>query len=137
MRRPGFAITIRRLMIAVAILALVLGGIRYGFHLKARRSYFLREAARHAGAAKWFQRWIEAHPAFVADLKAHGYRGDIERDFSTPKMNAAFRDRHRLLEQKYRRAAARPWLAVDPDLPAPDEGVYFPLPDDQEDVRVW
>ncbi len=80
-------LTIRRLMLVVAIAGLVLGV------LVERRARFLRIAARHKIPA--------SDPAF-------NYRG-----FYIPRRLIY----HGMMESKYERAARYPWLPVAPDPP--------------------
>jgi hypothetical protein len=128
LRFPGVRLTVRRLMIFVVIVAVLLGGLRWGIRLRQRRDDALREAARHRHAAAFYQNWIVVYPNFVAHLKKDGYRGDIRRDFPTPEDHRTRRDQHLVLERKYRQAAARPWLPIEPDPPSLDTYVAFPRP---------
>lgn len=97
-------IRVRTLMVAVAAVALLLGADR----LLRRRFTFQRRAERHAKLEAWYRR---------------SSLGWAPGDVPTPEVarscleSAAFYGR---LRSKYERAAARPWLGVEPDTPPPD-----------------
>ena len=82
-RRPRF--TVRRLMVAVAVLAVLLG---------VGRTFFL---------AVFYARMSYGHLSKKFTAKSR-----IEADY------------HGNLQEKYREAAARPWLHVPPDPPEPE-----------------
>jgi hypothetical protein len=91
MRLPRM--TTRRWMIVVAILAVGLADVGRRRHLALRQ-----RAAYH-----------EKIERLVTD--------------TAPKLpaNAAIRDRHARLKEKYWRAARYPWLPVEPDPPEPEK----------------
>jgi len=93
--RPRF--TVRRLMVAVALIALFLGELVF---LKGRRDERLRLANFHERQLILF------------------WSGDVEhqqhRDLDEKQNDFHFR-----MEWKYRRAASRPWLSIPPDPPVP------------------
>jgi hypothetical protein len=99
MRVPGM--TTRRWMSAVAVMALLLGAQRF----VERRAYFLTRAE------------VEADRA--ADL-IHG-RACLRDEFCKEGFPEKLRDHYLALARKYRLAADRPWLPVEPDrqLPMP------------------
>ncbi len=101
-------ITVRGLMIAVAMLAVLLG---FGVHRwrTTRGDLFRRLALRHA-------RWETGHREFVDHLKA---RLDAETVNSLAGMFAARADYHAAMRRKYEEAAARGAMSVEPDPPEP------------------
>ncbi|MDB5352749.1 MAG: hypothetical protein JWN86_3996 [Planctomycetota bacterium] len=128
MRLSRVRLRVSWLMIVIAIVAIVLGGLCRGLRLRDRRSYYSREVARHRNAADWYQRAIHAHPAFLIELEKGGYAGDPLRDFPTPDDHRPRRDQHLALERKYRRAAATPWVPIEPDPPLLESSAFFALP---------
>jgi hypothetical protein len=104
MRFPRVRFTVRRVLVAVACIAVLLAVTR---PLLRRRDYCLRMAANHAEA--------EAHLAAMRSLRS--------------AINAA--PRHAELRSKYQRVAARPWesLPDDPFLPDPPRGGSLPVAD--------
>jgi hypothetical protein len=104
--------TTRRWMAVVAALALVLGAIA-GMWRRARR--FERLATSHALDAVTY-----------ADAAWDCVRFNLNRDGDVDSATRGMADRywelyvyHGLLEEKYDRAASRPWLPVEPDPPEP------------------
>jgi hypothetical protein len=93
MRLPWM--TTRRWVVAVATAGLVLGAMR----LADRRAYFLTRAE------------VEADRA---DDYAHG-RACLSDEYDVPGMYERLRDHYLGLARKYRFAARRPWLPVEPD----------------------
>jgi hypothetical protein len=84
--------TIRRWMIVMVIVAVALGVL-----VTLRRAAdFMRLAALHRDVAHWIRR----SPGPGADPKLIAHHEDLAR--------------------KYERAAARPWLPIDTDPPAPE-----------------
>jgi hypothetical protein len=99
MQRPRVRFTMRRMMVAVAVLAVVFG-------LYKRRETFLALADYHNKGEKCagfstFGRmhWVNQHGEGVTEAKS---------------------DWHVQLAEKYRGAASRPWLPVEPDPPEPE-----------------
>ena len=93
MRLPRM--TTRRWMVAVAILAV---GLEATAALFRRHHALLQRAAYH-----------EKIERLVTDTAAQ------------VRANAAIRDRHARLKEKYWRAARYPWLPVGPDPPEPEK----------------
>jgi hypothetical protein len=92
MRLPCVRFTVRRLMVAVAVVAVAAGGL----HLWELRVLYLRTALLHEVLSSLFQ---EGHACAGRD----------------PGRSA----HHQVLRIKYERAARRPWLPVEPDPPEP------------------
>ncbi len=97
MRIPRLRFTVRRMMVAVAIAAIVMGGL----------------AERHYRFAKLSDHHLAALVALIPKVRASIAAGDDEnpiheRGFWHAKMRA-----------KYFRAARYPWLPVAPDPPEP------------------
>jgi hypothetical protein len=95
--------TVRRLMIAVAIIGLALA-----LAVMLKRSGEFRALAEK-------QAYYEAGSLAYAD-DARGEGGDPQRVARGEQM-AAY---HRALKAKYERAARYPWLPVEPDPPEPE-----------------
>jgi hypothetical protein len=101
---------LHRLMVAVLVVAVLLSGVRF----MRRRSHFLGLALAHASRKYEYGEglgfccpkddWFEDH-RFEPEWWEFCYR---------------MRDHFGDLEQKYRKAASQPWLAVEPDPPPPE-----------------
>ena len=93
MKIPRF--TIRRLMIAVAVVGLIAGV------LIDRERRFREMADRH------WKLWLE-NPASVVDSRIPN------------EAHARQSEHHRAMREKYERASRYPWLPVAPDPPEPE-----------------
>ena len=112
MKLPRVRFTIRRLMAAVAVLALVLA---VADQLRRRRESFQRSAdvyRRKTGDAFMAAQITRSGNLFVWDRR-------------TSPAHEALADHYDALRVKYERAAAHPWRPVTPDPPEPawPEGV--------------
>ncbi len=106
--------TTRRLMIAVAVAALMLGGFVWGRVLLDRRARYLFEANGHAYLAELAERATETDPPAVKEKFDPAYRA-----------MAAY---HASWERRYRWAANHPWVVIEPDLEPPvDPRGHFPF----------
>lgn len=111
MRLPGVRFTVRGMMIAVAVIALVVGGgitwARQRAYKRMASAYAVRQTALEKGVGRWLarerRRKLEGLP-LDCGLEGPYYR----RSEKEVQWNA-------LLRRKYERAAARPWLPVEPD----------------------
>jgi hypothetical protein len=92
-------VTIRRLLLLVAVLAVALGIV---VALQRRSERFRRRAAEYASAI---------HTVYFADV--NGKDGMM--------LTATVADYHGDLSQKYTAAADRPWLPLESDPPPPDD----------------
>jgi hypothetical protein len=146
MRLPASRFTLRRMMAALAALALLLGGARAFVRLRelSRRytaiaqRHYEREWVHRDGAAS-FTRNSERVSGYAEDeeRKLHGAAGDEgpgRRALAWAKIHRADARRYRAIASaatkaaryhaalvaKYRRAARFPWLPVDPDPPEPE-----------------
>jgi hypothetical protein len=125
MRLPRM--TMRRWMIAVAVVGLMMGGLR----LKRRHDAHLDRSRRHAHSESTFRAWrkmlegtdllierIEKqegdNAAHLAQLKAH--RAVLVEMAPSWEQGIPY---HAALVRKYRHAARYPWLPVEPDPPTP------------------
>ena len=99
MRVPRVQFTVRRMMIGVAVVALLTGTTRAGW-----RWYYCTQ-------------WAGAH----ARLKAIGFPtcGMIERTPDDERYGRRLSDYHAGLEAKYLRSAWCPWEPIPPDPPRP------------------
>jgi hypothetical protein len=145
MSRP--AITIRRMMIAVAVIGLMLGASIYGWRLKTLRERYIGLANSHTKierivrdsqkrdellatsqdkltkmigeiAAERGRRPLPDGPEF--DRVRIGQMEAQSAEYLRAASRAKIRaDYHALLHRKYERAARRPWEWVEPDGPEP------------------
>lgn len=128
---PRLRLTVRRLMLLVALLGALLGA-----GIEARRLY--RLSLEHTEMAEWFRQrglpqWElglkSTHEEWLAQIRAikelnseNRERGETRFWYASPPPPEVCRvmvDHYRALEAKYRRAARYPWLAVEPDPPTP------------------
>ena len=122
--RPRF--TVRRLMVAVAIVAFALGGLeslrRYRAMVALSESYsqtarmYSATVALVLGDASCWDRIPsekkkipDPYPFYTLDDAAHHARNSREKA-----------RRYRALAAKYERAARHPWLPIAPDPPEPE-----------------
>jgi hypothetical protein len=127
LRRVRF--TLRAMLIAVASIALVLGGWR----LLWLRSIYQKTAIAHAAyehLARTMQRFVEDEGKDERELEiAFGMNVEPEREEVKAKRAADARvnhrtaDYHAALKHKYEQAASRPWVPVAPDPPPPEPEV--------------
>jgi hypothetical protein len=116
MRLPRVRFTVRRMMVAVAVVAIISGSVQlwrlrrlYQDRASGYASMALRYVSTPEEAAYWEARWTRqregrpaeypwpAGPPFVPAIVAH----------------------YRSLQAKYEHAARYPWLTVVPDTPEP------------------
>jgi hypothetical protein len=122
MRLPEM--TVRRWMITVAIVALVLEGLR----LKRWHDYCLNRAAGHARMESEGLRGEGVHRRYLAYDEQHYPRAaggpDPQESWrrseeSQARSNRRFAEHHAEMRRKYVQAAWRPWESVAPDPPLP------------------
>lgn len=160
MPSPRTLFTVRRMMFAIAALAVILGGSIEAIRLKRTHDEFRKIAAEHARretdyrqAGKSYAQMAQMVESFLHDEKSllerleghhskspgqglrsgafeelqsklrNKYRsnatnGTMEREEAA--RSAELAEYHATLKRKYLRAAARPWLSVEPDPPPPD-----------------
>jgi hypothetical protein len=116
MRLPRFRFTVRRLMVAMAIVALLLGGGILG-----RRSLdYRRLAAFH-------EQMEQRKERAVRGIEILARAANDPADAAAARRDAAYEAQigrhHAALKAKYLRAASRPWLPVPPDPPPPRPGL--------------
>ncbi len=95
MRLPRAKVTVRRMMIAVAVIALV----QWVVSMRQRSAIYHQRAEAYA--------WLAGDKAFSGSL------ADLLAERECDKWA-------REMEKKYRRAARYPWLSVEPDTPPPN-----------------
>ena len=109
MKLPRVRFTVRRMMVAVAIVALSLGAIRWVVEMRHRSAAYQRRALEYAVSIRCSTgilvrmpdgRWVDR------------YRYQDEND----RRDDAWA---RQLAAKYRRLSYTPWLAAGPDPPRP------------------
>lgn len=100
MRLSRLRLTLRRMMLAIAMLALLFTVIG----MRMRRDVS-RRAEYHRQQMMEF--WV-----------GHSLALNTGDPYST-RWAAKRREYHKAMWQKYQRAAARPWLSIDPDPPPP------------------
>jgi hypothetical protein len=118
MRLPRMRFTIRRMMVAIAVVAAILGLI------EERRARFRRISLAHTREQANLNltdldvyliiepRQTGANPS-PSTIKAEAARMRATIPFSR------FLDHHARMAEKYQRASSRPWLLVASDPPAP------------------
>jgi hypothetical protein len=103
MALPRVRVTILGMMIAVAIVAAVLGAF-------ARRRRFESLATYHDTKVVYGMACSRTEPPIYFDLNGR----------VMPSDEAQASEWHASLRDKYLKAATCPWLPVDPDLPPPE-----------------
>jgi hypothetical protein len=99
MRIPRVRFTVRRMMVAVAIMGVALGLYKRREKLLALADYHEKgEKCAGLGTGGGIS-WINQHGEEVTETKS---------------------DWHSQLAEKYHRAASRPWLPVEADSPEPE-----------------
>ena len=138
MRPPRVRFTIRRILLVVAIVALLLTG----GEMRARSRNFNRQAVAHAAEEEQCRHVLEVRAGDIdddlqeekdclkqaestvggachtlwVDLAARA-RERVEQDRQQLAALREQRDHHRTLKEKYEWAAAHPWERVGPDPP--------------------
>jgi hypothetical protein len=109
MRMPRVRFTVRRLMVAVAVLALVAA---------------IGEMTRRSASYDRLARYYAERETLSLDLMAAFARPDRPELSEVCSVeyarNRAFAEHEERLKRKYRRAARYPWLPVAPDPPEPE-----------------
>jgi hypothetical protein len=100
---PHARFTVRRLMIAVAVFALLLGAMA----LRQRRSHFQALADYHAFQARHIR---SSHGSMIQPSGAYVH---------IPLGSSSRAEYHKDMGGKYGYAASHPWLPVEPDPPVP------------------
>jgi hypothetical protein len=139
MGRPQF--TVRRLMIAVAIVAVSIFTITEASRLIRRAAHCRLWAMLHAGSEAHNLRMMAEEDARIARITSPDYRPNRLARFGfepgspeaslipviDPEPEVRRRSRYRelaghhaVLAEKYERAYWRPWLAIEPDPPDPE-----------------
>ena len=135
MPRSRPRLTVRRLMVVVALASLFLGAAAECAKLARRRAYYKERAAMHG--REMGQMDLASRSLYNARVKAkregivdpNGYLGlsripapySMLNDLYERGLKYQFRsDWHERMKKKYEQAAERPWLAVEPDTPEPE-----------------
>jgi hypothetical protein len=132
--------TTRRWMIAVAVVALPMGG----YSLKRLHDGFMDRARYHAESAtdcfeaeNNAQKYIEGTDSLLESIGEDGSadrfdvsrlkadRADMARNVIEWKRLVAY---HAAMARKYENAARHPWLPVEPDPPEPRLTITVPVP---------
>ena len=137
MRLPRVRFTVRGMLIAVASIALLMGGLR----LVWLRSVYRKAALAHAAyenLARTLQSMVENDGKDERELaiaigmkvapESEAVRAKRAADASVNQKTAEY---HATLKQKYERAASRPWVALAPDPPPPKPDVAANPPEPQ------
>jgi hypothetical protein len=129
MRLPRVRFTIRRIMIVVASVALLMGGVR----LLWLRSVYQKAALAHAAyenLARTLQRMVENEGKDERELEiAFGMKVEPESEAVKAKRAADARvnqktaEYHAAMKHKYEQAASSPWIPITPDPPRPEPDV--------------
>jgi hypothetical protein len=107
---PRVRFTVRWMMVAVAVVGLLCGGLA----LMERRQVFLSRAAKHSDLASMRPAFYHPGP----NMWANATFAEAARRVNTyPSLHAAYHD---YLRRKYENAARHPWLCISPDPPYPE-----------------
>jgi hypothetical protein len=109
MRLPRMRFTVRDSMVAVAILAVALGTVA---GLRGRRESFERRA-------RMFAQKASDEIMAEQDYRTSQPGSNFGYDPRSTTAHYELIDYYDSLREKYKQAAARPWLPVAPDPPAP------------------
>jgi hypothetical protein len=117
MRLPRVRLTVRRLLVAVAVVEAAAG-----VEALRRRSEGFRELALyHASEETLYldhaRLWDEGQSAGCTEIPPDATPEEYAQGARRCRLRAAYAAG---LSRKYERAAARPWLPVAPDPPRPD-----------------
>jgi hypothetical protein len=129
MRLPRVRFTMRVMLIAVAGVALLMGGLR----LLWLRNAYQKAAMAHAAyenLARTLQRMVENEgkderellTAFGMEVEPES-KAIKEQRAADARTNQRTAEYHAALKHKYERAASRPWLSLPPDPPPPEPDV--------------
>jgi hypothetical protein len=108
--------TIRQLMIAVAILAILLAAA-IGWTRRQRSDHFRFMASLHARLGQIVRNSEQSDLRFAANREASGLDTGGFRQAAAKA--AARADYHEAMRRKYEQAAAQGWFSVEPDPPEP------------------
>ena len=116
MKIPRISFTVRRMMVAVAVVALAFAIV----HLWSLRQLYLKMAAQHGGISALRDRTPEDIAFWEARLTAQheGLPASDPWPGGHPLVPSMARY-HEAMRLKYERAARYPWLPVAPDPPEP------------------
>ncbi len=106
MRLPRVRFTVRRMMVAVAIVALLLAWMQMQKRMVELRKSYEFQSALHGG-----EEVVEREGGLF--IRFRGGRREV-------KPNARRAAYHAAMRRKYERAARYPWLPVAPDPPMPE-----------------
>jgi Tfp pilus assembly protein PilE len=109
-------ISMRQLMVAVAILAVLLAAA-IAWTRREKSEQFRAEAARNARLEEFFQMTERSFLDFAAQLESRGENSGETRQIAA-KLRAEA-DYYAALRRKYEHAATQGWLIVAPDPPLP------------------
>ena len=114
-RLSRLRLRLRTLLILVAVVALILGGLARWERRRelSRRGQSYALLARRYAHAEWFHEWAASlgEHLYVTFGDGRGYR-TVRLEVSELKEVA---EDERLMRRKYERAAACPWLPIEPD----------------------
>jgi type II secretory pathway component PulJ len=129
MPMPRVRFTVRRMMIAVAIVACLIGGGLHAWRIYRKFQMFAEKAEFHS-FREWQRRRLAAAVEGQAELSRKrallfpNERQDLlesaEISEKVAKHEGTRADYQAALKTKYERAARFPWLPVEPDPPEPE-----------------
>jgi hypothetical protein len=119
MRMPRFRFTVRRMMMAVALLSVAFGLEQ----MRRKRSLYIEEAAKWSWLERLNLDYEYTYENYASRREANGRGPSREKEVSENRVKAKhYRSRAieaGMLRRKYLHAARYPWLPVAPDPLAP------------------
>jgi hypothetical protein len=117
---PRLRFTVRRMLIAVAIVAILCGG---GVQIR-RAIAFSQLASSHTSFGLFWHSQEQWHRQFARSIlesdRPRLSENDAAEQTEQAEKSKVLADYHAAMKAKYEAAARRPWLSVEPDPPRPE-----------------
>jgi hypothetical protein len=114
--------TIKRIMLAVAALALIMGGLRVVWlrdRYQKTAAYYAMMENLHRDFVRFVEESERAEEQLALAFGEKAARADKEQQAAEARRIQRQADYYAALRRKYEQAARRPWNLVDPDPPPP------------------